>query len=229
MQIMTSLFGRPNISEAVAGALRAMIVDGRLAAGERINEVHLAATMGVSRTPLREALSHLAAEGALRSTPRIGYFVAPLTLEEFEQIYPIRAILDPAALELAGIPNAARLDRLCALNDRLRKTRGIEKMIGLDDEWHLELVAGCGNPVLIGLINQFMWRTRRYEMALWREKRQVAISSDEHEKIMAALRAGNLERACQALRRNMQSGIEPIVAWLKARTDERSTRQEQPS
>src|SRR5262245_36973472 len=105
MQQALSQLDRPNISDVLATALRDMIVDGRLPAGERINEVHLAARLQVSRTPLREALGRLVAEGALTSVPRIGYFVCPLTLDEFEQLYPIRAILDPEALRLAGIPS----------------------------------------------------------------------------------------------------------------------------
>src|SRR5256885_11811966 len=98
---------RDNISHTVAIELRNMIVDGRLPAGERINEVHLSKQLGVSRTPLREALARLNQEGALRHVPRIGYFVRPLTLEEFEQIYPIRQLLDPEALRLAGLPSPA--------------------------------------------------------------------------------------------------------------------------
>mgnify|MGYP000868776508 CR=1 FL=1 len=92
---------RGNISEAAADAVRAMIVDGRLGPGDRINEVHLSRQLGVSRTPLREALSGLVAEGALIARPRLGYFVRPLTLEEFEQIYDIRPLLDPEA-QVAG-------------------------------------------------------------------------------------------------------------------------------
>src|SRR5688572_10990022 len=95
---------RDNLSGALVTKLRHMIVDGTLPAGGRLNEVHLAQQLGVSRTPLREALTRLAQEGALTSLPRIGWFVRPLTVEELEQIYPIRALLDPEALRLAGLP-----------------------------------------------------------------------------------------------------------------------------
>src|ERR1700704_3677642 len=115
MQIQ-QLLTPENISASVAYALRNMIVDGRLPAGERINEVHLSVLLGVSRTPLREALAKLAQEGALRSIPRIGYFVRELTLEEFEQIYDIRPLLDPEALRLSGLPSRQRMERLRQLN-----------------------------------------------------------------------------------------------------------------
>src|SRR5262249_17895286 len=159
--------------------------------------------------PLREALSSLAAEGALTSSPRIGYFVAPLTLEEFDQIYPIRAILDPEALRLARLPSADRLEELHRLNRKIRAARDVEKAIRLDNHWHLELLTACPNRVLIGLIKQFMDRTHRYEIALLREERNLRISTAEHNLILSALGSGNLKRACLTLRRNMQSGIEP--------------------
>jgi DNA-binding GntR family transcriptional regulator len=217
MQSFIPPIDRPNISESLVVAVRDMIVDGELAAGERINEVHLAARLGVSRTPLREALGHLVAEGALTIVPRIGYFVRPLTLEEFQQIYPIRGILDPEALRLGGIPPARRLERLESLNNKIIKTRDVEKVLSLDDSWHLELLAECPNQVLIDLIKQFMRRTRRYEVALMRERQNVRATSNDHEKVMDALRAGDLKAACNALRQNMRSGSEPIIAWLKAR------------
>ena len=96
---------RPNLNDELAQSVRRMILDGSLAPG-RVNEVHLAAALGVSRTPLREALMRLVSEGALTSIARRGFFVAALSVEEVEQLYPIRAILDPAALRLAGIPPA---------------------------------------------------------------------------------------------------------------------------
>src|SRR5215510_3945315 len=118
-----ALPARPNLSESVASALRRMIVDGRLGPGERINEVRLAAALGVSRTPLREALSRLVAEGALKSVARSGFYVCPLTVEELEQIYPIRALLDPEALRLSGLAPPDRIKRLGALNTKIGAAR----------------------------------------------------------------------------------------------------------
>jgi DNA-binding GntR family transcriptional regulator len=208
---------RDNISDEVARAVRDMIVDGRLPAGERINEVHLSAQLGVSRTPLREALAKLAQEGALRSIPRIGYFVRELSLEEFEQIYDIRPLLDPEALRLSGLPSRERMERLAALNDKIERARDPNVIIDLDDEWHMELIADCPNKVLIDLIKQITQRTRRYEIALMREHKNIAVATANHKAIMAALRKRDLDAACAALRHNMRTGREPISKWLKAR------------
>ncbi|MEO0973928.1 MAG: GntR family transcriptional regulator [Pseudomonadota bacterium] len=209
-----------SISEAAADAVRAMIVDGRLPDGARINEVHLAKALQISRTPLREALMRLSTEGIVTSEPRRGFFVVPLTLDRFRQLYDIRPILDPQALRLAGIPPAADIDRLERINEQMIAATEPTTAIDLDDRWHLTLLARCPNRVLLELIEQIIRRTRCYEHALFRETDNVWNASDEHQQIMAALRAGDLEAACAGLKRNMQSGVEPIIDWLTERQHE---------
>jgi DNA-binding GntR family transcriptional regulator len=90
-------------------------------------------------------------------------------------------------------------------------------VLALDDVWHRKLLEACPNPVLLELIGQFTLRTRRYDLALMRERRHIDRAVQDHEDILAALRAGDLKRACSALRRNMESGRAPIIAWLKER------------
>ena len=208
---------RANISDSVADAVRSLIADGGLAEGERINEVQLSQSLGVSRTPLREALNRLAAEGALTSTPSHGYSVKPLTLEEFEPLFAMRPILDPAALRLAGLPPPERLQRLRDINARMAASRNSAHTLDLDDQWHRELIAACPNPILLDLIEQFIRRTRRYEMTLMRERRQALAAVNSHRAIMAALSRRDLDGACEALRHNLTRGAAPIAAWLKER------------
>jgi DNA-binding GntR family transcriptional regulator len=208
---------RETMSGDAADALRTMIVEGALAEGERLNEVQLAARLGVSRTPLREAINRLAAEGSITMTPHRGAFVKPLTLAEFEPLYAMRPILDPAALEAAGLPSASRMKRLEALNRRLPEARDASQAMDVDDAWHRELIAACPNPILLDLIEQFIRRTRRYEIALMREQPQVQAAVRDHNAVMTALAAADLEGACEALRANLARGAEPLRAWLKDR------------
>lgn len=212
---------RGNLGAALAAALRTLILDGDLAAGQRLNEVHLAARLGVSRTPLREALTRLASEGTVTSVPRLGFFVCALSADEYEHLHPIRAILDPAALRQGGLPPPERIERLKAINHRLIATKDPLEAVRLDEQWHLELLAGCTNPVLLGLIEQMMWRTRRYELGLMRERQNLERSGEDHERIARFLEEGDLERACAALTSNMQGGEQPVLNWLR----ERETRQ----
>jgi DNA-binding GntR family transcriptional regulator len=214
---MQSIIDRPNLSEDLATRIRQMVVEGALPPGERINEVHLAAQLGVSRTPLREALSRLASEGAVTIVPRLGFFTCPLTADEVEHLYPMRALLDPAALRQGGPVPAARIARLKALNRRFAAAADPRDAVEIDDRWHLELLAGCTNPILLGLIEQMIWRTRRYELGLMRAQANLARATGDHDAIIAALEAGDMDAACRALERNMISGKQPILDWLAER------------
>jgi DNA-binding GntR family transcriptional regulator len=217
MQSATETISRDTISDSAVAAVRTMIVDGRLAAGARINEVHLSQALGISRTPLREALNRLSQEGALIATPRVGYSVRPLTFEEFDQIYDIRPLLDPEALRLAGLPSAEKLERLNALNHRVEAARKPDEAIALDDEWHFLLIGDCPNKVLLEMIAQIVRRTHRYEIALMRDNRNVLRAGLDHRGILAALRRRDLTAACAALKKNLQTGKVPIAAWLRER------------
>jgi DNA-binding GntR family transcriptional regulator len=208
---------RTNLNDTVEATLRGMIVDGALAAGERLNEVHLAAGLGVSRTPVREALNRLMAEGAVEARPRLGYFVKPLTLEEFEQLYDIRPLLDPEALRLAGLPPPSHIEALERLNQRIARAKTATARMAFDDEWHLTLIDRCTNRVLVELIQSMMVRTKRYELAWMREAGSAETANYGHAEIIQHLRAGQLSDACVALGENLSCAKPAIAAWLKAR------------
>ncbi len=212
---------RKNLSAEVADTVRDRIIDGKLPPGVRLNEVHLAAELDVSRTPIREALSTLVSEGFIDAVPRRGFFVQNLADQEIDELYKIRAILDPAALEMAGLPSAEQLDRLEELNQQILATRGDPaRTIEVDDEWHLVLVSRCPNRFLLELIQQFMRRTRPYEHAYMREMTNVDVVVREHRKIMARLADGDLAGACSGLHQNMQTAVGPLLEWRRAKRNE---------
>ena len=208
---------RTNLVDELVSILRNRILNGSLPPG-RINEVHLAAELGVSRTPLREALMRLVPEGAVTTVARIGFFVQSLSEEELDQLYPLRAILDPAALRLVGLPSPQRLRRLREINRRLAAARTAEEAVRIDDEWHFELIGGA-NPILKGFIEQLIWRTRRYELGLMKGPANVANAVREHDQIIDALEAANLEKAGELLAANLSSGKEAIIDWLRSQED----------
>lgn len=215
---MPPLSPRANLSHDLAGLVRDRILAGEVAADERINEVWLSRELGVSRTPLREGLAALVAEGFLRSEPRRGLFVTPLSADELRHLYPIRALLDPHALELAGVPTQEQRDELERTNREIERSSGTPaRTIDLDEAWHRKVVEHCPNPVLLELIDQMMLRTRRYEYAYLREHEHVSVAVHEHRQVLAALGEGDLQAACAALRRNLESGAAPILQWLARR------------
>lgn len=209
---------RANLSSEIEAVVRDRVLDGALAPGERVNEVHLSEELRVSRTPLREALTRLASDGLLQSRPRRGFFVPELTVEEVQELYPLRGLLDPEALRLAGVPTPPELDELERLNAAIGEAQGDPvRVIDLDDRWHRRLIEPCGNSVLLGIIDQIIVRSRRYELAYLRERAHVENAVGEHEAILDALRRDDLDEACAALRQNMSSAREPLLEWLRSR------------
>lgn len=211
--------------DTLAGSLvqriRDLIDDGSLQDGERVNEVWLSGQLGVSRTPLREALNRLVSEQIVTLRPRHGYFVPDMTTVRFEAEYGIRPILDVAALQLGGLPAPRVVQDLGRLNSLVLGAQTIRARIAADDAFHLKLVAHAPNAVLIDLIRQMMQRTRRYEFAYFRECDPVLSVVDAHARIIAALQKRDLAGACKALHDNLTSGLEPIRAWLDARSSKR--------
>ena len=209
---------RANLATEVADTLRQKILDTTLRAGARINEVELAHELNVSRTPVREALATLTAEGLVENRPRRGFFVRELAPDEIAEVYSIRDILDPAALELGGLPDAARLDRLESLNARILEARhDPERVIDLDNAWHLELLDGCPNQILMDLIRQFMHRTRPLERAWLAGASSVDRMAADHARILDALKAGDLPGGVVALRDNMLTGRKAVLDWINSR------------
>lgn len=207
---------RENIATLVADRLRQMVADGILPSGARIREGEVAERLEVSRTPLREALCHLAADGFVENRPRRGFFVQELDGPLIRELYSVRAILDPGALELAGVPDPPTLARLEELNEAIGRSGEVERIIDLDDAWHLALVDGCGNRILLDLIRQHMRRTRPLERAYLRSRGSMERMVEEHGRIAARLWADDLAGAVRALRTNMRSGLEPILTWFEA-------------
>jgi len=162
------------------------------------------------------------AEKALDSVSRKGFIVHGLTLDEARNIYPIRGMLDPEALRLSGLPGPESLERLEELNHQLRNATDARSAIDLDEAWHRELWAECPNPVLIELIEQFMRRTRRYELASMGQHRIIDRTTRTKAGIVESLRAGALERACSQLRSSLMSGGEPVFQWLAQRDSDES-------
>lgn len=202
---------RPNLSEEIAGRLRSSIADGVLGSGQRINESELSEALEVSRTPLREALCRLDSEGFVTTRPRHGFFVRELGPREIEELYRIRAILDPAALEFAGLPSADQIGTLKRLNGELARVNDGPRAVALDDEWHRTLLSHCPNRILLDLIRRFMLRTRPLERSYLSDPDNVVRAVSEHRVILGLLADRDLEAAVWALRANMTSAI-PVLA-----------------
>jgi DNA-binding GntR family transcriptional regulator len=190
---------------------------GTIGAGTRIRDSALAAELGVSRTPVREALIRLAREGALDADVGRGFRVSRLDPAELQETGAILAVLEPLALDLVPEFPADLLDRLGAVAHRLEQTRGdIDTCIELDDEWHRTLLAQCPNRRLLGLIETLRQTPRRYLRHYLSQAGRVSLSTVHHTRIAAALARGDRSAARELLERRWRRGLEEVVGAITA-------------
>lgn len=206
---------KANLRTEVAESLRRDIVEGRLAAGSRVNESQVSADFGVSRTPLREALLGLESEGLIESQPTRGFFVAPLSAREVREIYPIGRELGILALRTIRHLPAATLDRLETINERFAAARTrAERAKQLDDEFHTTMIQSCPNRRLLEMLASVQRSMARYERTYMGDAHDVARSARQHTELIAALRADDLDAAAATLRDHWDYGASRLVQKL---------------
>ena len=206
---------RTPLRTRIADAIWELILTGKYAPGARLREVELAELLGVSRTPLREALVQMEQEGMIDSKPARGFTVCPLTRKDVEEIYPLRAVLESYALKLAGEPAPRTIAKLQEINEELESEKNsIRQRIELDEKWHSCLVSHCPSGLLLKHLESLKQLSRRYEYAYMRENTQVEFSTDQHREILAALENGSLDKASALLADNMTVGMDSVGEWV---------------
>lgn len=209
---------RAPLRDEVRRALLRSLLRGDLPPGSSISEPALAAALGLSRTPLREALLGLETEGMVASDPGRGFTVARLSRREVDEIYPMLWTLEALALRTSAVPDAARLKELQSINRLLAKSRrDAEAALENDRRWHQALLAGCTNALLLETIAALRNRAFRYEFAYMRESGGVITSVSQHAEIIDALRQGHRRQAVARLESNWHVSVEFLVPWLEAR------------
>lgn len=209
---------RTALYEEVAERLRARIYAHELAPGTWIDEQAIADGLGISRTPLREALKVLAAEGLVRLEPRRGCYVAELTERDLDEIFPIMALLEgrvawEAAAKLTDV-DMARLDTLHQALESCAAANDADRFFEANQAFHAALQDIAGNRRLKQMIDdarKVIKRTRRDSLRLEGRLRQ---SLAEHRAILAALRARDSDAAARAMHDHLLSGRAALARLL---------------
>lgn len=207
-------------ADRVHELVKAMAVTYRLPPGERINEVELARLLGVSRTPLREALNRLAAEGFLSATAHRGYSVRPLDPAQVMALYEYRAVLETGALRLACLrAGDAEIAELTAFAERSRDApegdRHALRLLALDEAFHERLAALSGNAEMLRALRALNERIRFIRWIDMREGRRD-VTQQEHLRILAHLAAREAEPACRLMQRHIARRLDQIGAMIRA-------------
>jgi DNA-binding GntR family transcriptional regulator len=185
-------------SERAAGTVRELILHGELAAGARLGEAELAERLGVSRTPVREALTRLAAEGLVEIIPNRGARVSSWTVAELEEVFDLRAALEPRLTALA-VPQAADedIDELGALAEEMLAAGGpgpgqdLDAIVPLNRAFHERLVALADHAAMAGALAGAIHTPIVLRNFHAYDDASLGRSLGHHLEIVAAVRAGD--------------------------------------
>ena len=196
-----------SVVDQVHAALREQILSGELERGSRLPQETLATEFGVSRTPLREALRRLAAEGLVTLQPNYGATVSQLDFGDMRDAWTARLVIEPPAARMGAERRPEpELDRMQAAIDHQRAVGDPAASLDANRDFHLALVAASGNPHLIHLA-ELLWVARISVAIYTAQAAQVggtAAWSDEHDGILAAMRAGDGDAAERLTREHIE-------------------------
>ncbi len=190
---MVSLIRRPaSLAEIALQQIRTAIVEGTLPLGSAISEGQLAASLGISKTPVREALAQLRVEGLVTIVPQSGTFVFTLSATEVVEICELRQTLEAAALRLAMERNRARLieglAEVCASMDQVRAVGDERAYLRLDSAFHEQFFANCGNRYLADVYARIVPKVAALRTHLATRPDHTCMSYEEHKQILEAIR-----------------------------------------
>jgi len=195
------------MADAIVQRLQEDIASGRLAPGAPIRQEAVAAELGVSRLPVREALRRLESQGLVVLRPHAGARVAVLDFAECLEIYKIRERLEPLAFsESARRMTEEQIDAVHRALARLREIRDPGEWIEADREFHLTLYAGLQTERMLGMIVGFWNATQRYRRILLTtfDDRDFQLADDEHRLMVDALLSGEIDRGEDVVRIAME-------------------------
>jgi DNA-binding GntR family transcriptional regulator len=206
---------RTPLGDQVYHELTRLLELGELSPGSRVRDAVLAQRLGVSRTPVREALLRLSREGLLDSGAGRGFRVRPLDRGELREVGALLAELEPLALRLVPEPGPDRLARLDELIRQMEQSRSdAGRVIELDETWHQGLLEECPNRRLLDIIATLRRVPRRYLYAYLLTAGRLGLSTLHHTRVLAALRAGDRAKAAALLERRWRRGIEEMESWV---------------
>lgn len=197
------------------------IVFGRLHPRERLVEEALAERFGVKRHIVREALADLERRGLIERFRNRGAMVKAYTPEEVEQLYAVRALLETSCAEMLPLPmEPARLAKLEAIQDEhdaAVAAQDLPRIFRLNVQFHRVLYAGCGNPYLAGVIDEFAQKTHAIRFYSVVQPETLHYARDDHRAILKAIRAGDRHRLMAICRHHLMPSKEAYIDAYRRR------------
>lgn len=207
------------LRDVVFNTLRQAILTGELKPGERLMEIHLANKLGVSRTPIREAIRKLELEGLVTMIPRRGAEVAQITEKSMNDVLEVRRAVDALCVELAceRISDEALESLKAACDDFAEqvKTKDVKKIAQADVALHNIIVKATGNQRLISLVNTLSEQMYRYRFEYIKDFSQHESLIEEHRVIYESIVKKDKKTAADAAKLHIDNQEKAIIAQIR--------------
>lgn len=207
------------LRDVVFKTLRQAILTGELKPGERLMEIHLANRLGVSRTPIREAIRKLELEGLVTMIPRRGAEVAQITVKNLKDVLEVRKALDALAIELAceriTDEELVALEEACIKFEEATLTKDARLIAKEDVELHHIIVKASRNDKLDQMVNNLAEQMYRYRFEHVKDASQHQRLIEEHKIILESLRSKNNNRASEAVKIHIDNQEKAIMIQIQ--------------
>lgn len=206
----------PTTTSYVMDAIRDGILEGRYPLGSRLDQQAIADEFGVSLVPVREGLRLLEAEGFVKVFPRRGVFVIDASIDDFQEIYRIREVLEELAAQLA-VPNLSdetfqQLDGIITQMEQATASQDFARLLELNHSFHFTIYEAANQPLLLEMLSNLWNRSSLYRRLYTYLSDRALQAIIEHKKIYAALKSGDAEAAGQAVRHNVRQTVQGVLA-----------------
>lgn len=209
------------LRDVVFNTLRQAILRGELKPGERLMEIQLANKLGVSRTPIREAIRKLELEGLVLMIPRKGAEVAEITEKNLRDVLEVRRALEELAVRLTceriTKEQIEELKITASEFEAATKSSDVTKIAEADVKFHDVIYMATENARLIQLLNNLREQMYRYRVEYLKRKEVYPKLIKEHEEIIAAIRAGERETACRMVCEHVDNQMEAVNDTINAK------------
>ena len=207
------------LRDVVFNTLRQAILTGELKPGERLMEIHLADRLGVSRTPVREAIHKLELEGLVTMIPRRGATVAQITEKSMSDVLEVRRAMDALCAELAceriSEEELEQLGEACLEFEKATKTKNVKQIAQADVKLHDIILQATGNQRLVQLVNNLSEQMYRYRFEYIKDFSQHENLVEEHRMIYEGLRARDKEKASEAAKTHIDNQKKTIIRQIR--------------
>jgi DNA-binding GntR family transcriptional regulator len=210
-ETLKSLPERRSLGQDVYGKLKQAIVKGDLPPDSRLIESRMANVMGISRTPVREAIHKLEREGLLRHNPSGGFFVVGLTRSDIEETFGIRSVLESYAARLAAAHHKGE-EELDPLDEKIHEYQlyldqgNLKALLRINTEFHDLLYALSRSPRLIKMINDLQDQIYRFRQVLLKTEENARISNEDHKLMLKLISKRDLEGVESLVREHILRG-----------------------